>query len=74
MLGHARRARVEGRVRIGARISENGKVDVLCIQSSLPIFEAAAVDSVEKWSYKPATLDGKPQGVLMSLVVDFRLE
>ena len=36
--------------------------------------DRAALDAVEKWKFKPATLEGKPVKVFYTLTVNFNLQ
>ncbi len=36
--------------------------------------DTAAVNTVKKWKFKPATLDGKPVATIYNLTMNFRLK
>lgn len=72
----ARITRVPGRVVLRAVIDEDGVVDEIeivdCNQPSLG-FEEAAIEAVEQWRYRPATLRGRPVAVYFVVLVEFKL-
>jgi TonB family protein len=70
----ARKNGIQGIVKLSAVIDAKGTVTkVEPIESPDPTLAAAAVDAVKKWTYKPATLKGKPVKVIMTVTVNFRL-
>jgi periplasmic protein TonB len=56
----ARAQRLSGTVRLEASIDERGVVTKVKILGGDPILAAAAQAAVNKWKYKPATLNGQP--------------
>ncbi len=58
----SRRLREEGDVRLSVHIDEAGRVtDVKLVRSSgSPRLDAAAIETVKKWRFKPATVEGRP--------------
>jgi protein TonB len=38
-----------------------------------PLFDAAALDAVRTWQYRPTLIDGVPVAVLMTVTVNFYL-
>jgi TonB family protein len=52
--------RVEGTVRVRARISETGAVGDVSALNGSPLLQTAAVNAVKKWTFKPEVLDGRP--------------
>ena len=69
----ARNLRVSGDVVIDAQIDANGRVTAMKVASGPPMLHQAAMDAVRQWKYTPATLDGKPVAMHMSVTVRFRL-
>ena len=70
----ARKNRIQGVVKLSAVVDAKGNVTkVEPIESPDPTLAAAAVDAVKKWTYKPATLKGKPVKVIMTVTVNFKL-
>ncbi len=70
----AKRAHVEGRVVIVAKISASGKVEELCVSQGPEMLRQAAFDAVKTWKYKPYELNGKPVEVKTVVNVDFTLQ
>ena len=70
----ARRARIQGIVRLEAIIDEQGHVVDIQVLSGLPMgLTDAAVEAARQWRYSPARLDGKPVAVYFNLAVQFEL-
>jgi TonB family protein len=70
----ARKARIMGIVIVQATIGEDGAVKNVEVLKPLPFgLDQAAVDAVKQWTFKPATLDGKPVAVLFNLTINFKL-
>ncbi len=67
----ARAAHVEGTVVMQARISKNGHVDNLAVISGPQPLQAAAVDAVKHWVYRPYLLNGEPVPVLTTVTINF---
>ena len=70
----ARQAQVEGSVIVEARTDEKGNVDNVRILRSIPLLDQAAIDAVRQWKYEPAIINGKPQGVVFTVIVRFMLK
>lgn len=69
-----RRARIWGIVMIQAMLSKEGKIEEMrLIKSLAPGLDAAAMDAVRQWTFKPATIDGKPVPVIYNAAVPFAL-
>jgi TonB family protein len=73
---YARHLGVEGRVVVESIIDETGALrDVLLKQpSALAGLDAAALDALCDWTFKPATLNDKPIKVFYQLAVNFALQ
>ncbi|HXA17943.1 MAG TPA: energy transducer TonB [Thermoanaerobaculia bacterium] len=70
----ARKARIMGIVIVKAVISRDGVVKDVQVLKPLPFgLDQAAVDAVKQWTFKPATLDGKPVDVFFNLTINFKL-
>jgi protein TonB len=66
-------ARAQGIVIMEATIDVHGNVvDVRVLRSS-PLLDQAAIDAVRQWKYTPATLNGLPVPVIMTVTVNFTL-
>ena len=72
----ARVARLSGRVILRAVIDEEGSVgEIEVVDSNRPGFgfDDAAVEAVQQWKYKPATMRGRPVAVYFVVLVEFKL-
>lgn len=70
----ARQAHMAGQVLVEAVIDRNGLVrDARVIRSATPLLDDEALKAVRMWRYEPATLDGKPVPVYLTVAVTFRL-
>jgi len=71
----ARKARVTGVVIVEAIIDERGNVVNARVLKGLPMgLDKAALDAVERWKFKPATLQSKPVKVYYTLTVNFTMQ
>jgi len=71
----ARRARISGVVILEAVIDEQGNVTDTRVLKGLPMgLSKAAVDAVQTWKFKPATLGGKSVPVYYVLTVNFQVD
>ena len=71
----ARRASVEGRIILLVRISAKGVVKSVKLIKGLGYgLDEAALKAVKRWSYSPATIDGKPVASTRRETVVFMLE
>lgn len=70
----ARRLGLQGTVILQAVISASGQVeDVRVLRSVHPLLDASAVGAVERWKYRPATLNGRAVRVYLTITAAFRL-
>ena len=70
----ARRARVQGTVVVEATINRQGNVVDTNLVHDLPLgCGAAVVEALRSWKYRPATRDGRPVTIIMTVTVTFRL-
>lgn len=70
----ARKGRMEGAVVIQAIITTDGEVrDARVARPVSPLLDEAALVAVRQWKYRPATLDGKPVRVYLTITVTFSL-
>jgi TonB family protein len=66
---------VQGVVIVEAVINKAGNVESVRVLKGLPMgLDTAAVETVKKWKFKPATLNGKPVTVYYTLTVNFQLQ
>jgi len=71
----ARRAGVQGTVIVEAIIDETGHVTDVRILKALPMgLDRAAVEAVQSWRFKPATLAGRAVKVYYTLTANFTLQ
>jgi protein TonB len=71
----ARKARVQGVVIVEAIIDERGNVVNARILKGLPMgLDKAALEAVQRWKFKPATLENKPVKVYYTLTVNFQVQ
>jgi protein TonB len=69
----AREASVDGTVLIQALVGKDGKVRDTKIVKSIPMLDAAAVNAVKQWVFKPALSNNKPVAVWVAVPVKFSL-
>jgi len=70
----ARQAKLTGNVVLAVAVNAAGFVDqVRVVHSVEPGLDANAADAVRNWRFTPATKDGKPVPVQISVEVGFRL-
>ena len=69
----ARRAGIEGLVRLEAIIATNGTVQAVRLIQGHPWLVAAAIAAVRDWRYTPPTLNGDPVEMVMFVEVNFML-
>jgi protein TonB len=70
----ARSQHVTGDVKIDALIDANGHVTSTKVISGPTLLHQAAVDALRKWKYQPATLDGEPVPMHLTVTLQFRLQ
>jgi TonB family protein len=70
----AKTQRVSGTVHLDALIDESGNVSALKVISGPTLLHHAALDAVKQWKYSPATLDGKPTPMHLTVTVQFRTQ
>jgi protein TonB len=70
----AQRVRLEGLVILEAVIDVSGNVTSTRVLRGHPLLDQAAVDAVQQWKFKPATLNGEVIPVVMTVTVHFKLQ
>jgi len=70
----ARAARVQGDVVLDCTISNEGRVIDVKVLSGHVLLQAAAVDAVRQWLYRPTLLNGVPVPVVMTVTVHFTID
>jgi TonB family protein len=70
----ARSQHVGGSVKIDALIDATGRVTSMTVLSGPTLLHQAAMDALHQWKYQPATLDGKPVPMHLTITIQFRLQ
>jgi TonB family protein len=70
----AKNQHVEGDVRVDALIDQSGRVSAMKVVSGSVLLHQAAMDALRQWKYQPATLDGKPVAMHLTVTIQFRLQ
>lgn len=71
----ARRARHEGTVVLGITVGKDGAThDIHVVKGLDDDLNQAAITAVSQWKFEPATYEGNPAAVEMTIEVNFRLE
>jgi TonB family protein len=66
---------VEGRVVLKVIIRKDGTVGPIRVRESLEAgLDSAAIEAVQIWTFKPATVDGEPINVLADVEIDFAID
>ena len=66
-------ARVDGMVIVEATIDTDGRVSNAKVLKGKPLLNQAALEAVGTWRYTPTLLNGVPVSVIMTVVVQFKL-
>jgi len=69
----ARKAGIEGMVRLQVRLRQDGSVEVQKILEGDTVLADAAIAAVKQWRGKPEWMDGKAVDVISTLSFDFHL-
>jgi len=69
----ARKAGVEGIVRLQVRVTRDGRVEVEKLLEGAPVLADAAMDAVKGWRAKPVWMDGKQIDVISTVTFNFQL-
>jgi len=69
----ARKARVQGTVRLHVIIGKDGSIEQMEVASGHPMLVQAAIDAVRQWRYRPTLLNGEPVEVDTTIDVIFML-
>jgi TonB family protein len=70
----ARNQHVSGDVRVDALIDANGRVTTMKVVSGPTLLHQAAMDALRQWKYQPASLDGKPVPMHLTVTIQFRFQ
>jgi protein TonB len=70
----AMRSRMQGTVRLEVVVRDDGTVgDVKVVQRLHPALDVKAIEAARKWRFTPATQDGKPVAVYVTLELSFKI-
>ncbi|HYL10207.1 MAG TPA: TonB family protein [Candidatus Acidoferrales bacterium] len=69
----ARRAGIEGTVRLEIQVNKDGTVQVRKALEGSPVLREAAASAVKQWRYHPVVVDGKPVNVISTVAFQFEL-
>jgi TonB family protein len=70
----AKNQHISGDVKIDALIDASGHVTTMKVISGPTLLHQAAMDSLKQWKYQPASLDGKPVPMHLTVTIQFRLQ
>jgi len=70
----AKNQRISGNVQIDALIDATGRVTTMKVVSGPTLLQQAAMDALKQWKYQPASLDGKPVSMHLTVTLQFRLQ
>jgi TonB family protein len=70
----AKNVHVAGDVRIDASVDATGHVSTMKVVSGPALLRQAAVDALGQWKYEPATVDGKPVPMHLTVTIQFRYQ
>ena len=65
--------KIEGIVELEIIIDANGRVARARVVKSIPLLDAAAIQTVQQWVFSPAIKDGRPVATIASAPVQFRI-
>jgi len=69
----ARKAGIEGTVRLQVRMTQDGKIEVMKLLEGDTVLADAAIGAVKQWRGKPVWMDGKPVDVISTVTFKFKL-
>ena len=69
----AKKARIQGVVKLHALISKGGTIEDLKVVSGHPLLVSSALEAVRQWVYQPTLLNGETVGVETEIDVNFIL-
>ena len=70
----ARKAGIEGVVIMEATTDLYGRIANVKVLRSVPALDQAAMDALKQWVYEPMIINGKPQPVVFTVTVKFKLD
>lgn len=69
----ARKAGIEGMVRLQVRLTQDGKIEVMKLLEGDTVLADAAMGAVKQWRGKPMWMDSKPVDVISTVTFKFKL-
>lgn len=69
----ARRARIQGIVKLQVKVKADGSVEVQKILQGEPVLADAAIDAVKRWRANPASINGTRVETISTVTFDFEL-
>jgi protein TonB len=69
----AKKAHVQGTVRLEVVIGKNGEIQDIRLVSGDPVLAKAAVEAVSEWRYQPVLLNGEAVEVVTEIDINFTL-
>jgi len=70
----AKTQHISGDVRVDALIDANGRVTTMRVVSGPSLLHQAAMDALRRWKYQPASLNGNPVPMHLTVTIQFRLQ
>jgi TonB family protein len=70
----AKKARIQGEVKLNAVIGKTGEVEQLNVISGPAQLQQSSLDAVHQWTYKPFLLNGDPVEVKTTITVVYTLK
>lgn len=70
----AKTQRIQGAVQVDALVDTTGRISSMKVVSGPPLLHQAAMDALHQWKYQPATLDGKPVAMHLTVTIQFHLQ
>jgi TonB family protein len=70
----AKSQHIAGDVRVDALVDANGRVMTMKVVAGPSLLHQAAMDALRQWKYQPATLNGKPVPMHLTVTIQFRLQ
>ncbi len=70
----AKKARIQGVVRLVALVGTDGAIEKLRLLSGHPLLVKAAMDAVKQWRYEPYRVMGEPAAVATTIDIHFTLD
>jgi TonB family protein len=69
----AKRARIQGVVKLQVKVKTDGSVEVQKILQGEPVLADAAIDAVKRWRAVPASINGTRVEIISTVTFDFEL-